>query len=90
MDIISAYREVGTYRGAAALSGTTPKTVKRVIDRHQAGGGAAERSPRERNFDVVAGLVAERVQKSQGRISAKRLLPAARGDEHPGRDLGVG
>ena len=31
MDIISAYREVGTYRGAAALSGTTPKTVKRVI-----------------------------------------------------------
>jgi transposase len=78
MDIISAYREVGTYRGAAALSGTTPKTVKRVIARHEAGGGAPERSPRERNFDVVAGLVAERVAKSQGRISAKRLLPAAR------------
>jgi hypothetical protein len=77
MDIISAYREVGTYRGAAALSGTTPKTVKRVIARHEAGGSAAERSPRERNFDVVAGLVAERVGKSQGRISAKRLLPAA-------------
>ena len=77
MDIISAYREVGTYRGAAALSGTTPKTVKRVIARHQAGGGAPERSPRERNFDVVAGLVADRVAKSQGRISAKRLLPAA-------------
>jgi transposase len=78
MDIISAYREVGSYRGAAALSGTTPKTVKRVIARHEAGGGAPERSPRERNFDVVAGLVAERVEKSQGRISAKRLLPAAR------------
>ena len=27
MDVISAYREVGTYRGAAALSGTTPKTA---------------------------------------------------------------
>ena len=78
MDIISAYREVGTYRGAAALSGTTPKTVKRVIARHEAGGGVPERSPRERNFDVVAGLVAGRVEKSQGRISAKRLLPAAR------------
>ena len=78
MDIISAYREVGTYRGAAALSGTTPKTVKRVIARHETGGGVPERSPRERNFDVVAGLVAERVKKSQGRISAKRLLPAAR------------
>src|SRR5690242_21337437 len=78
MDIISAYREVGTYRGAAALSGTTPKTVKRVIARHEAGGGPPERSPRERNFDVVAGLVAERVGKSQGRISAKRLLLTAR------------
>jgi transposase len=84
MDIISAYREVGTYRGAAALSGTTPKTVKRVIGRHQAGGCAPERAPRERNFDVVAGLVAERVKKSQGRISAKRLLPAARAAGYAG------
>ena len=37
MDIISAYREAGTFRGAAALSGTTHKTVKRVIARHEAG-----------------------------------------------------
>jgi hypothetical protein len=43
MDIISAYREVGTFRGAAAISGTTPKTVKRVIERHEAGGGAPGR-----------------------------------------------
>jgi hypothetical protein len=84
MDIISAYREVGTYRGAAALSGTTPKTVKRVIARHEAGGGAPERSPRERNFDVVAGLVAERVGKTSGRISAKRLLPTARAAGYAG------
>ena len=41
MDIISAYREVGTYRGAAAICGTTPKTVKRVIARHEAGGARA-------------------------------------------------
>ena len=34
MDIISAYREAGTYRGAAVISGTTPKTVRRVIARH--------------------------------------------------------
>ena len=84
MDIISAYREAGTYRGAAAISGTTPKTVRRVIARHEAGGGAPPRVPRERNFDVVAGLVAERVRKTQGRISARRLLPAARAAGYAG------
>jgi transposase len=84
MDIISAYREVGTYRGAAAISGTTPKTVKRVIARHEAGGGAAARVPRERNYDAVTGLVAERVARTAGRISAKRLRPAARAAGYAG------
>ena len=66
MDIISAYREVGTYRGAAAISGTTPKTVRRVIARHEAGGAAPVRRPREHNYDAVAELVAERVEKTAG------------------------
>jgi hypothetical protein len=83
MDIISAYREVGSYRGAAAISGTTPKTVKRVIARHEAG-GAPERAPRARNYDDVAGLVAGKVTSTQGRISAKRLLPAARAAGYAG------
>ncbi len=78
MDIISAYREVGSFRGAAAISGTTPKTVKRVIARHESGGAAPDREPRAHNYDAVAELVAERVEKSKGRITAKRLLPAAR------------
>ncbi len=43
MDIISAYREVGSYRGAAVVAGTTPKTVKRVMARHEGGGGAPPR-----------------------------------------------
>ncbi|MDQ2876582.1 MAG: helix-turn-helix domain-containing protein, partial [Actinomycetota bacterium] len=84
MDIISAYREVGTYRGAAAMSGTSPKTVKRVIARHEAGGSLPPRSPRERNYDGVADLVAERVEKTAGRITAKRLLPAARAAGYAG------
>lgn len=41
MSIISAYQQVGTYRGAAAICGTTHKTVKRVIEREEAGGVAA-------------------------------------------------
>jgi hypothetical protein len=84
MDIISAYREVGTFRGAAAISGTTPKTVKRVIERHEAGGGAPGRVPRVRNYDGVVELVAGRVDKTAGRISAKRLLPAARAAGYAG------
>ena len=84
MDIIAAYREVGTYRGAAAICETTPKTVKRVIDRHESGGQAPARVPREHNYDGVRELVAERVKKTQGRISAKRLLPAARAEGFEG------
>ena len=84
MDIISAYREVGTYRGAAVVSGTTHKTVKRVIARHEAGGSAPARGPRSHNYDAVAELVAARVKASAGRISAKRLLPAAQAAGYTG------
>lgn len=37
LDIVSAFEQVGTYRGAAALCGTTHRTVKRVIDASSAG-----------------------------------------------------
>jgi transposase len=66
------------------ISGTTPKTVRRVIARHEAGGGAPPRSPRGHNYDAVAALVAERVGKTSARISAKRLLPAARAAGYSG------
>jgi len=46
MDIISAYVRQALTVGAAVISGTTHKTVKRVITRHEAGGGAPPRSPR--------------------------------------------
>lgn len=78
MTIISAYQDTGTYRGAAAICGTTPKTVKRVIERAQAGDPPPPRKERARNYEAVRELVMERVKKSSGRISAKRLLPAAR------------
>lgn len=80
MDIISVYREVGTYRGAADICGTTHKTVKRVVERFEAeqnGDAPAERAERAHNYDEVRDMVAERVAKSKGRISAKRLLPIA-------------
>ena len=43
MDVIAAYRDVGSYRGAAEICGTTHKTVRRIIEAQEAGGlaGAA-------------------------------------------------
>ena len=86
MDIVAAYQQVGTYRGAAALCGTTHKTVRRVIERAQAGEERPTRKERTRNTQGVAEVVAARVAASQGRISAKRLLPAARTAGYEGSD----
>jgi transposase len=77
MEIVNAYAAVGTYRGAAALCGTTHKTVKRVLERRQAG-QLEPRVPPPSNTAEVEGLIAKRVQATDGRISAKRLLPVAR------------
>jgi transposase len=77
MDVISAYRDVGTYRGAAVICGTTHKTVKRIIELHEAAEVSVEKTPRAKNYDQVSDLVAERVKATSGRISAKRLLPEA-------------
>ncbi len=74
MDIISAYREVGSYRGAADICGTTPKTVKRAV---LADGEEAPAPEVAHNYDDVRDIVADRVAKTHGRITAKRLLPVA-------------
>jgi hypothetical protein len=76
MNMIAAYRDVGSYRGAAAICGTTPKTVKRAVQRARSA-SQPERKVREKNVDASRDVVAKRVEKTQGRISAKRLLPEA-------------
>jgi transposase len=76
--MINAYRELGSYRAAAELCGTTHKTVRRVVERHEQGGAQRERPRPPRASDVVIDLIIERVERTRGRISAKRLLPAAR------------
>ena len=71
MDINAAYREVGTYRGAADICGTTAKTVKRAVMAAE----SVSTMPVSHNYDSVRDIVAERVERTHGRISAKRLLP---------------
>ncbi len=78
MQIIAAFNGVGSYRGAAAMCGCGPKTVKRALERPVAGGRPAMGSERSHNYDVVRDVVAKRVAATKARITAKRLLPEAR------------
>lgn len=82
LDILSAYRELGSYRAAAALCGTTHRTVRHVVERQ--GHPRAERPPRPKSTDPLGALLAGRVRATDGRISAKRLLPAARAAGYEG------
>ena len=77
MDMHAAYREVGSYRGAAEICGTTPKTVKRSVLAAQAA-EKGEIPVVEHNYDAVRDVVIERVDRTKGKMSAKRLLPIAR------------
>lgn len=84
MDMHAAYKELGSYRAAAELCGTTDKTVRRAVARAT----AAEETPGagavEHNYDDVATVIAERVEKTQGKITAKRLLPTVRAAGYTG------
>lgn len=87
MDVVAAYRDVGSYRGAAELCGVDPKTVKRKVLAHESGMLDEERACRSavpKNTDVVRDLVERRVAETRARISAKRLLPAARAAGYAG------
>lgn len=85
LDIIDAYQQVGTYRGAAELCGTTHKTVKRIVEAWRRGQDVTDRRRHvERNYEIVREVVADRIAKTDGRISAKRLSEVARADGYEG------
>ena len=85
LDIINAYQELGSYRAAAQLCGTTDKTVKRVLERRQRGElGYRSRPPAVKNTEIVRGLVAKKVRASSGLITAKRLMPLAKAEGYRG------
>jgi hypothetical protein len=83
LDILSAYNELGSYRAAAELCGTTHKTVRRVVER-AAQPPTAERAARPKSTDPFATLIAEKIRATDGRMSAKRLLPLCRAAGYAG------
>ena len=86
MDIVNTYVDLGSYRATGDLCGIDHKTVKRVVQRWRAGTVAEPRMTpaRGRNTDCVEDLIWERVKKTRGRITAKRLLPQARAAGYEG------
>ncbi len=84
LNIVVAYNEVGTFRGAAEMCGTCHKTVARIVGKHEAGVAAGVRAPKRRNYEGVRDVVRQRVTSSKGKISAKRLLPDARAAGYEG------
>jgi transposase len=65
------------------MCGVTHKTVKRIIERGEA---AEQRVARRRNYESVRTFVAQEIDETKGKISAKRLLPTARAAGYAGSD----
>lgn len=84
MDVVAAFRDVGTYRGAAEICGVDPKTVKRKVLAHEAGELRSSRAPVPKNTDVARALVVQRVDATKAKVTAKRLLVEARADGYGG------
>ena len=82
LDILTTYDDLGSYRAAAAVCGTTHNTVWRVLERRAA--PPVERPPRRRLTDPHRERIAARVRQSDGHISAKRLLPLLRAEGYAG------
>jgi hypothetical protein len=83
MDMHAAYREVGSYRAAAEICGTTGITVKRAVLAAEAKARGLEEEVAH-NYDAVRDVVIERVARTKGKMSAKRLLPIVRAAGYEG------
>jgi hypothetical protein len=79
----------GAIGGRRVWWATTHKTVRRAVERQQAGGPWVRRPrPISKNTDKITALISDRVRASDGRISAKRLLPSARAAGYQGSARG--
>jgi len=82
LNILNAYDELGSFRAAAALCGTTHKTVRRVVERRSS--PPPPRPARPKATDPLMSLIEAKVRATDGRISAKRLLPLCRAEGYNG------
>ena len=75
MDMSSTDREVGRYRAAADICGTTPETVKRAVLAERRAEDAGGQEAVEHNCDSARDIVVKGVEATWSRIPANRLMP---------------
>ncbi len=86
VEIIALYQELGSYRAVAAVVGCDHKTVKRYVDAAGDAGQLAPALTRSRVTDEVAEVIAERVEQTHAKITARRLLRVVRAAGYDGSE----
>jgi transposase len=84
MQIVTLYEQLGSYRAVGKIVGCDHKTVKAIVERHRAPEPGPMRVRRARLTDVVAQVIADKVDETHGKITAKRVLPIVRAAGYAG------
>ena len=86
VEIIALYEELGSYRAVGELIGCDHKTVKRYVELAGEAGQLAPVVRRARVTDDFSGLIADRVERSGGRVTARRLWRALQAAGYQGSE----
>jgi transposase len=86
VEIVALYEELGSFRAVGALLGCDHKTVKRYVEAAGDAGQFAPALARSRVTDGFAGLIAERVEQTGGRVTARRLMRLVRAAGYEGSE----